>query len=440
MSIEVRNVAKKSIGEKIGIEEGDILLSINGNEIGDIIEYKFLICDEKINIDFKKKTGEICKACVKKDFYDDMGLDVYDPSMDSPKRCHNKCIFCFIDQLPKGMRESLYVKDDDSRLSFLQGNFVTLTNLTDDDLKRIIKYRISPINVSVHTTNPELRVKMLNNKKAGRILEQLKMLTEGGIQISCQIVLCPGINDGQELINTINDLFKFYPSISKVAVVPVGITKYRDKSSNLKSYDKILAAKVIDMVKPIQENFIKEVGEPFIRLADEFYLISGKYLPEFEHYDDFSQLEDGIGMARYFENSVKTGLKFCNIDGKGMEFAIVTGTLIYEFLKGVLNEVEEKLNVKIKIYPIVNNYFGEKINVSGLLTGRDIISQLKGTIKEKILLISKNMLKAGEDVFLDDVKIEDIERELKVKIVVCEYTGEDLIENIEEEVIKWQNQ
>lgn len=169
MSIEVRNVAKKSIGEKIGIEEGDILLSINGNEIGDIIEYKFLICDEKINIDFKKKTGEICKACVKKDFYDDMGLDVYDPSMDSPKRCHNKCIFCFIDQLPKGMRESLYVKDDDSRLSFLQGNFVTLTNLTDDDLKRIIKYRISPINVSVHTTNPELRVKMLNNKKAGRI-------------------------------------------------------------------------------------------------------------------------------------------------------------------------------------------------------------------------------------------------------------------------------
>lgn len=439
MGIIVKDVARKSIGDKIGIKKGDIILSINGNEIGDIIEYKFLICDERINIEFKKETGEVVAKNIKKDFYDDMGIEIYDPSMDSPKRCHNKCIFCFIDQLPKGMRESLYVKDDDSRLSFLQGNFITLTNLTEEDLKRIIKYRISPINVSVHTTNPELRIKMLNNKKAGNILNQLKMLTEGGIQVSCQIVLCPGINDGKELVSTINDLFSFYPSISKVAVVPVGITKY-NKSSSLKSYDKKLSNEVIDMIEPIQENFISKIGEPFVRLADEFYLLAEKKLPPFEHYEDFSQLEDGVGMARYFENCVETSLMFTEIDGKGMNFALATGTLIYDFLKGVINKVENKMNIKINIYPIKNIFFGEKINVSGLLTGTDIITQLKGVIKENILLIPKNMLKAGEDVFLDDVKVEDIERELNVKIVVCDYTGEDFIENIEKEVIKWQNQ
>ncbi|SKA83548.1 putative radical SAM enzyme, TIGR03279 family [Caloramator quimbayensis] len=439
-NIVVSKVRKKSIGEKIGIEKGDMLLNINDNEIGDIIEYKFLICDENINITFAKPTGEIVSAKVKKDFYDDMGIEIHDLSMDTPKRCHNKCIFCFIDQLPQGMRESLYVKDDDSRLSFLQGNFVTLTNLSDEDLKRIIKYRISPINVSVHTTNPELRIKMLNNKRAGNIINQLKMLTDGGISINCQIVLCPDINDKEELKKTINDLFSFYPAISNVAVVPVGITKHRKNEDGLKSYDKKSAAEVIDLVEKIQEKFMKEIDQPFVRLADEFYLLAERNFPDYEHYEDFAQLEDGIGMARYFEHSVKTSLEFTDVDGNGLAFAAITGTMIYSFLKDIMKLIEEKLNIKINVYPIVNDFFGDKINVAGLLTGKDIIAQLKGVLKEKILLISKNMLKADEYVFLDDITIKDIERELDVKVMLCDYTGEDLVEKIEEEVIKWQNQ
>lgn len=438
-NIVVKNILKGSIADEAGIEVGDILLAINGNEIEDIIEYKFLICDENIDLKVKKQNGEEWDIEIEKELYDDIGIEFDDPSMKSPKRCHNKCIFCFIDQLPQGMRGSLYIKDDDSRLSFLQGNFITLTNMSDDDINRIIKYNISPINVSVHTTNPELRIRMLNNKKAGNIKERLKKLAGGGININCQIVLCPGINDGDELKKTLNDLYEFYPKISNVAIVPVGITKYRKNLFEMKGYDRELSKQLIDFIESLQKEFENKTGEPFARLADEFYLIAEEDFPPYDHYGDFAQLEDGIGMARYFEYSVETALRYSKLDGKGKKFALITGTMIYNFMKQISSRIEKKLNIKLSVYPVENDFFGKTINVTGLLTGRDIISQLRGVIREDTAFIPKNVLKADEDVLLDDIRVDDIERELDIKLIKCEYTGEDFIEKVENEVRKCQS-
>lgn len=438
--IIIKNVLPSSIAEEVGIEAGDVLLKINGNDIYDTIEYRFLICDEYLNLLIRKSNGEEWEIEVEKDPYDDLGIEFDDPALDNPRRCHNKCIFCFIDQLPSGMRESLYFKDDDSRLSFLQGNFVTLTNMNEEDIERIIKYRISPINVSVHTTNPELRVKMLNNKNAGEIISRIKKLTEGGISLNCQIVLCPGINDGNELLRTLRELFQFYPYISNVAVVPIGITKYRESLYKIESYNKESSLEVIKLVEKLQNEFIKKVNEPFVRLADEFYIMAEKNLPEEEHYGDFEQLEDGIGMIRYFEKCVLEDLNFAEADGKGTEIALITGTSCSKYIRNICDVIEKKLNIKINIYVIKNEFFGEKITVSGLITAGDIIKQLKGVIKEKFTLISSNMLKAYEDVFLDDITIGELEKILETRIIVCKYTGEDFLVKITDEVIECQNQ
>lgn len=433
--IIITYVEKGSIAEEAGIEVGDVLLSINGNTVHDTIEYRFLMNDEKIDIFIRKKNGEEWDIDIEKDFYDDLGIEFEDPSMDNPKRCSNKCIFCFIDQLPKGMRESLYFKDDDSRLSFLHGNFITLTNMKDDDINRIIKYRISPINISVHTTNPELRIKMLNNKNAGRIMEIVQKLVNGGIKINCQIVLCPGINDGNELEKTLNDLFKLYPGIENTAIVPVGISKYRENLFAMEGYNKESSRSVIKLVHSMQEKFIKESGEPFARLADEFYINAGFELPVYEHYGDFEQLEDGIGMIRYFENRIIEDIVNTNLDGKGKGFALITGTSSTEFIKSISDLIMKKLNIKISVYTVKNNFFGERITVTGLITAQDIIEQLKGKIKEDILFIPTNMLKADEDVFLDDVTLESLKNELGVKIIKCKYSGDDFIDKIVNEVV-----
>lgn len=432
--IKVVGIDKGSIAEEAGIEPGDILLSINGNRVYDIIEYRFLVNDEELTLGILKANGEEWEIEIEKEAYEDLGMNIEDPSMENPKGCHNKCIFCFIDQLPKGMRESLYFKDDDSRLSFLHGNFITLTNMKAEDIDRLIKYRISPINVSIHTTNPELRVKMLNNKKAGEVIASIKKLTQGGIQVNCQIVLCPKVNDGKELQNTIEDLYSLYPGVQNVAIVPVGITKYRDGLYEMEGYNRQSASEVIDLVHGIQNRFLKETGETFARLADEFYINAERELPSFEDYGDFEQLEDGIGMIRYFENCINEDLANLVVDGKGLEFAVVTGVSSYEFIKKITSAINEKLNINIKVYKIINNFFGEKITVSGLLTGRDIIDQLKGKIKEKVVFIPSNMLKADQDIFLDDITLEDIMRELNIRVEKCKYSGDDFIDKIVKEV------
>lgn len=433
--IIIKNVAPGSIAEEVGIEKGDILLKINDNDVRDIIEYRYLISDEYIEVLVRKPNGEEWEIEIEKDYEDDLGIEFDDPIMCGPQRCHNKCIFCFIDQLPKGMRESLYFKDDDSRLSFLQGNFVTLTNMSDEDIERIIRYRISPINVSVHTTNPELRVRMLNNKKAGNILQRLKNLTDNGISVNCQIVLCPGVNDGLELKRTIYDLYSLYPYISNVAIVPLGVTKYRGDLDSLRIFDRESSRSVISFVKEIQDDIESKTGEPFARLADEFYIMGDVEFPDMEHYGDFEQLEDGIGMIRYFENRIKEDISDIDFDGSKKEIAFLTGTSSSEFIKGISKLIEEKLNLRINVYTVINDFFGDTVTVSGLITAGDIIRQLKGNIKEGILFIPSSILKADEDIFLDDITLQELEEALNVKIIKCKYTGDDLIEKITNEVI-----
>lgn len=438
--IFIKNVVKGSIAYEAGIEKGDVLISINDNDIEDIIEYRFLTCDEYLTLLIKKENGEEWEIEVEKDFYEDLGIEFDDLYCNNPKSCHNKCMFCFIDQLPKGMRDSLYFKDDDTRLSFIHGNFVTLTNMKDEDIDRIIKYRISPINVSVHTTNPKLRVEMLKNKKAGRIMELLEKLSNGGISINCQIVLCPGINDGDELKRTLKDLFTLYPHIRGAAIVPVGITKYREGLYPLEGYNKESSIKLIELVEKIQSEFIKRSNEPFARLGDEFYVMAGIEPPDKEHYGDYEQLEDGIGMIRYMEECVKEALKNLKPIKNSKSFAMIAGVSASSVLKRIAQKINESLGVKINVYPVKNDFFGERITVSGLLTAKDIIKQTASLINEDFILIPSCMLKADEDIFLDDMTLSDFKRNMGKEVIKCKYTGEDLVEKIVNEVILCQNQ
>ncbi|WP_125153809.1 DUF512 domain-containing protein [Clostridium rectalis] len=426
----VAKVLPNSIAEEVGIEAGDKLISINEQEVKDILDYKFLISDEVIILEIEKNNEEIWEIEIEKEYDEDLGVEFKKSIMDEAKSCHNKCIFCFIDQLPKGMRESLYFKDDDSRLSFLQGNFVTLTNLKDEDLERIIKYKISPINVSVHTTNPELRKKMLNNRFAGNVYERLKKLTHGGITINCQIVLCPEINDGEELIKTVEDLYKLYPLVKNIAVVPVGITKYREGLCNLKLFNKESALKQLYNISKLQNKYISEIGTPFVRLSDEFYLIAGKDIPGSEFYEEFDQIEDGVGMIRMFRDNIDRKLNNINNNKKG-SFSIITGKSAFKEVSSACNKVKSvNPNININVFKILNKFFGEDITVAGLITGEDIKNQVDKNMLGDYIIISKNMLRTGENIFLDDITIQQLEEYFNKKILTCEYSGEDLIEII----------
>jgi len=434
MKNQIAKILPGSIAEEIELEVGDRLISINGNAVIDIIDYKFLITDELLTIEIEKVNGEICEIEFEKDYDEDLGIQFVDAILDRPKSCHNKCIFCFIDQLPSGMRDTLYFKDDDSRLSFFQGNFVTLTNMKDEDIDRIIRYNISPINVSVHTTDVELRKLMLNNKFAGNVYDRLKKLAKAGIKINCQVVSCPGINNGLELIKTIEDLYKLYPNIENLAVVPVGITKFRKGLFNLELYDKNSAVKEIESVKELQEKYIKEIDSPFVRLSDEFYVVAGIDVPGEKFYDGYSQLEDGIGMIRLLRSVIDEDISKLNLNNRG-SFTFVTGHSAYaEILK--VAQIITKCNDKIKIdvREITNDFFGETITVAGLLTGNDIIKQMQGENLSQFLMIPSNMLRSGyelgnndEQVFLDNVTISDMEKSLNTKVLICDYSGEDLI-------------
>ncbi|NLP29313.1 MAG: DUF512 domain-containing protein [Clostridia bacterium] len=430
MSAKISTIHPGSIAEELELEVGDILLTINGNEVKDIIDYRFLMADEYVELEIQKADGEVWIYEVEKDYEEKLGVDFEKSMMDEAKTCSNKCIFCFIDQLPPGMRESLYFKDDDSRLSFLQGNFVTLTNMKDSDIDRIIKYKISPINVSVHTTNPELRKKMLNNRFAGNIYERLKKLAEAGISMNAQVVSVPGINNGEELLKTVEDLYKLYPSIQNIAVVPVGSTKYRKGLFNITIYNEESAREEINNIKKLQEKYIKEIGVPFVRLSDEFYVLSNKEIPGKDFYGDFHQLEDGVGMIRFLRNALEETLADLREDISGY-FTFITGALAYEEIKNTAELIMKKNNnLVIDVKKVLNKRFGETITVAGLLTGKDIINQIKGDLGPGKVIIPVNMLRSGEDVFLDDVTLQEMKEEIGRDIVVCEYTGEDLIEII----------
>ena len=336
------------------------------------------------------------------------------------------------------MRDTLYFKDDDSRLSFLQGNFVTLTNMKEEDIDRIIRYRISPINISVHTTNPELRVRMLKNRFAGNVLERMQRLSDEGIQMHAQIVCIPDVNDGEELKRTIEDLYKLYPQVNNVAVVPIGITKFREGLEKVNTFTKEGSKYTIDMVKELQNKFYNEVGEPFVRLSDEFYIVAGEEIPDAEFYNGFTQIEDGVGVTRCFRDAIESDLDILDLNKKG-SYTMITGALAYDEVKSAAEKIVKKNpKIHIDVFKIINNFFGNTITVNGLLTGGDIIEQLKGKIRTPYLFMADNMFRRGyelapqDSIMLDDLTINDIEKALDVKVIVCDYTGEDLISLINE--------
>lgn len=429
---EICRVLPGSIAEESDIKPGDILLSINGEQIRDIFDYRFLITNEEIVLEIQKPDGEIWEIEVEKDEYEDPGMEFEIPMMDDAKSCSNKCIFCFIDQLPKGMRETVYFKDDDSRLSFLMGNYVTLTNMKYEDLDRIIKYRMSPINISVHTTNPELRIQMLRNRFAGDIMDKMRKLTDSGITVNCQIVLCRGINDGSELDRTIKDLTVLYPVMSSISVVPVGITRYRDGLAELKPFDTDSSAAVIDQVENWQHCLMEKSGSRVVYIADEFYIMAGRPIPPYSAYEDFPQIENGVGMTAMFREEfneylgeMKTARKYNN-----RYVSIATGASAYPFIRELSEILQDKFDVRIDVYEIKNCFFGENVTVSGLLTGGDIAAQLKGKPLGQELLICRSMLKADEAIFLDDITLEELSLKLGTKITPVENNGCDFIQKI----------
>ncbi|CEK39292.1 DUF512 domain-containing protein [Paraclostridium sordellii] len=440
MEVNVKNtnniiskVYKNSIAEELGIEVGDLLISINDQPIHDIIEYRFLLSDEYLEVEIKKKNNEIYVYEIEKEYDDDLGIEFTNPIIDKAKSCRNKCVFCFIDQLPKGMRETLYFKDDDSRLSFLQGNFVTLTNMSEEDIDNIIKYRISPINISVHTTNPELRKTMIKNKFAGKLYEIMKRLADAQIQMNCQIVLCPGYNDKEELERTVSDLTKLYPYVNSAAAVPVGITKHRDHLPHLEIFNEKTASETIDLVNKLQEKYLKELGTRFIFLSDEFYMIANRQLLDYDEYEGFIQFENGVGMISKLEREIKDYLVTNpknSMDVK-KKVSIATGHSAYNFICDMANCMMEKYpELDIKVHKIINNFFGDTITVSGLITATDIIDQLKNEDLGQTLYIPRSMLKADEEIFLDNITLEELQKIMNMEIVPCLNEGKDFVDKI----------
>lgn len=430
---KIIGVVPESIAEQLEIKSGDVLLDIDGNKVTDILDYRYLTEEEYLVLNVRDTDGEEWSLEIEKGLDEELGLVFDNPLIDKPMVCKNKCIFCFMDQLPEGTRASLHLKDDDYRLSFLEGNYITLTNVDEADLDRVIYYKLNPINVSVHTTNPELRVRMLKNPKASRINDQLKKLIGAGIIINAQIVLCKNFNDGIELDRTIKDLVQYYPKLKSISVVPVGLTKHRERCEKLQGFDTKSSKTVIEQVSLIQRENKEKYGSNIVYLADEFYISAGMEIPEYSHYEDFPQIENGVGMIAQFTNEFNTYLKKIKKQpsiGK-REVSIVTGKATYNFLCSMVKKLEMSYNeLKINIFAIENNFFGPEITVTGLLTGGDIIKQLKGKALGQELFICEVMLKHDEDVFLDDVTLEQVEKELGVKVRKVKNDGKEFIDNI----------
>ena len=413
------------------IEPGDILLSINHEVIEDVFDYRYLIKDEYIEVVIRKPDGEEWLLEIDKEYDDDLGVEFENGLMSDYRSCSNKCIFCFIDQMPPGMRETLYFKDDDSRLSFLQGNYITLTNMKERDIERIIRMQLAPINISVQTTNPQLRCKMLNNRFAGDKLKYLQMLYDGHVEMNGQVVCCKNVNDGAELERTIRDLSRYLPFLRSVSVVPAGITKFREGLFPIELYTKEEAGAVIDMVESRQQEFYEQYGLHFIHASDEWYIIAGRDFPEEERYDGYIQLENGVGMIRLLYEEFMDALGEKEDDGKTEELSMATGFLPYPYLKRLLDRMAEVYpGRKIHLYPIRNDFFGEMITVAGLITGQDLVAQLKGKPLGSRLLLPSVMFKSGEEVFLDDMTRTQAEAALQIPINIVKSGGYDLLSAI----------
>lgn len=411
------------------VNVGDQLLKINGYEIHDVLDYMYYAYEPRVTVEFMRPNGEKYAVTVKKETGADLALEFEDYLMDCAMECTNNCVFCFVDQMPPGMRQSLYFKDDDARMSFLTGSYITLTNLTDRELQRICDLKISPVNVSVHTTNPELRSEMMGNFAAADIMERIRKLSDAGITMNCQIVCCPGYNDGKELLNSIHDLASFYPAVNSVAVVPVGLTKYRFGLEPLKPFTKELAGATIDLVESFAAQCEQFYGDKIVYCSDELYILAERELPGDEYYGEYAQLDNGVGMLRLLKVEFETALKMVDSDeGDAVRFSVVTGEAAAPYLEKLLMTAMEKcVNIKGQVFAIRNDFFGHQINVAGLVTGQDMIDQLKDKDLGERLLIPSNMLRHGETVFLDDMTVEDVEQELNVKVIAVPQDGAELL-------------
>lgn len=426
----IKSIEPGSIAEELMLSPGDCLLSVNGEEITDVFDYHFLTSDEELTLLVRKPDGEEWELEIEKDEGEDLGIGFESGLMDEYRSCSNHCIFCFIDQMPKGMRDTLYFKDDDSRLSFLQGNYVTLTNMKERDIERIIRYHLAPINISVHTTNPALRQRMLNNRFAGEALKKIRMLYDAGIAMNGQIVLCKGVNDGEELTRTIGDLAEYLPHMQSLSVVPVGLSKYREGLYPLEPFSREDAKAVLAEIHRWQDICFAKWGTHFVQAGDEWYLLAEEPLPEASRYDDFIQLENGVGMLRLLMDEFAEALRMDDGSGEaGSPCTIVTGVLAAPFLEELVEAYRKHYPAaRVRVVPVKNFFFGERITVSGLLTGRDIIAQLSGTPLGERLLLPVNLLRAGENVLLDDMTTDGIAEALQVRVDVVESSGQSLLE------------
>lgn len=431
----IKKILPGSIAEEFELAPGDRLISINGHEIEDIFDYQFYAEDTYIEILIEKPDGEQWILEVDKEEDEDLGIEFDNGLMDEYRSCHNKCIFCFIDQMPKGMRDTLYFKDDDSRLSFLQGNYVTLTNMSEHDLDRIIQYHLSPINISFQTMNPELRCKMLNNRFAGEALKKVDRLNEAGIEMNGQIVLCKGVNDGEELAFSIREMMRYIPNLQSVSVVPVGLSKYRDGLFPLEPFTREDAREVLSTIHYYQNESYQKYGNHFIHASDEWYILAGEELPQEENYDGYLQLENGVGMMRLLLNEFEEAMKELqekisadDLDFVPREISMATARLAYPFIRDMAARMMEMVpGLMIHVYEIRNDFFGEMITVSGLLTGQDLIAQLTGKELGEALYLPQNVLRSGEEVFLDDVTVTEMEKALQVKVDIIKSSGRDFV-------------
>ena len=431
MSVIVKSVIKGSPAYKIGMREGDTLVNLSGNEIMDVLDYRFYQNNDKMTVEYINSKGKIISKKLKKKEYEELGLEFETYLMDKKHSCRNKCIFCFIDQLPKGLRESLYFKDDDSRLSFLFGNYITLTNITEHEVDRIIKMHISPVNISVHTTDPELRVKMMNNKNAGKVLDIIYRFNEAGIKLNCQLVLVPDYNDGEELRRSLKDLAAL-ENVECIAAVPVGLTRYREGLCEISPFDKKRAEETLNILEEFGEETLKKYGERRVFAADEFYILAGRKFHDADYYEEFLQLENGVGLVPLLLSESDEAISLCDYELKEKRnITIATGESVFPFIKSIVDKIEKKWdNLKCNVFAIKNNFFGGHINVSGLITATDLEDQLKDKDLGEELLIPSVMLRDGGDMFLDSITLEELSRKLNIKITPVDNDGFQMLDKI----------